>query len=350
MSHSRNHSAGWIPHAIMEIAAAAGVLSAAVILAVVLPALDAGSEESAGEADGDDLEAARAGVTPQWPEFTSVKRYRRPPPKTAPNVAPRFAINAIKCLMDRFDFARQKVIARGNVTDADVMEVVQLAQLGDAEPTTIRAEELVLWDWLINIEDIDLSGAANITDASVEEIAKLPGITSLNLDGARITDRSLAALTTLKELTFLNVSHTSVSDHGLRALSELSQLEILEVSQTSIGDETIAAIVQRNPRLQSLTLAETQATGACLRFVGRLEMLGTLDLAGCQIDDNSLEEIADLWRLNSLGLANTPITDSAIPALVSYGQLIELDLRGSQVGRQGCRSLEAALPECSITF
>jgi hypothetical protein len=302
MSPSGERNVSWITP-VSEIVVAAGVLSVLAIPALVNPSVQSNSGASIDVGAGSGFQTAAAAFPSPLPRFAPVKPRRRVA-KSAPNVSDEFACNSIKKLATRFEFARQMVIARSHVTDADIVELVQLAQLGTVAPTNMRAEEMVLWDWLVNVEAIDLSAAGGITDASVNEIAKLPGVIELYLSKTLVTDRSLAKLAAFEELRILDVSHTRVSDSGLRALSELHDLEVLELSGTSIGDDTLASIIQSNPGLQSLTLANTRVTDASLAVIGRLKALETLDLSGCRIDDDDLEQIGDVWRLRRLGLVN----------------------------------------------
>lgn len=348
MNQPREKSASWITHAI-EIAAAVGVLSAVVIPALVFPAMHSNPGAPVEDAVDYDFEAASASPS-QSSDYAPRKRYQRPAPKSVPNVSPEFAINAIRSLAGRFDFARQMVIAQPQVTDADVVELVQLAQLGDVAPTTVRAEELVLWDWLINVEAIDLSASDQITDASVNEIAKLSSIKDLNLSNSLITDEGLAKLTELERLNFLNVSCTLVTNCGLHSLGRLHELEILEISSTHLGDDALAVIIDSNPKLQSLTLAETRITGASLRTMSKLTLLESLDLGSCRIDDASLDDLIEQRRLTSLVLANTQITDSGIESLVALDHLVELNLEGVNIGARAQLLLESALPDCSLTY
>jgi len=346
MSDLGESNVSWITP-VSEIAVAVGVLLILAIPALVSPSVPSNSGVLVEVGVGSVFQTAAASPS-QSQGDAAVARGRLS--KSAPNVSDEFACKSINKLATRFSFARQMVIAQSHVTDADIAELVQLAQRGTVVPTKMRAYELVLWNWLVNVEAIDLSSAGNITDASFHEIAKLPGVTELYLNATQVSDRSAAKLAALKDLRIVDLSHTKVSDGGLRALSELHHLEVLDLSGTSIGDDTLALIVQSNPGLQSLMLAETRVSGASLQVIGRLKSLEMLDLAACRIDDEDLEKIGDLWRLRSLVLAKTPITDSGAQILAGLDQLDELDLHGTHVGRRGRSLLRAAFPDCDVTF
>jgi hypothetical protein len=348
MSQSGDRNVFWITP-VSEIAVALGVLSILAIPALMNPSVPSNSGVPVEVGVGSDFQTAAGDFAPRSQRFSPIKCERRSS-KSAPRVSDEFACRSIQKLATRFDFARQMVIAQSHVTDADIAELAQLAQLGTVAPTKMRAEELILWDWLVDIEAIDLSDAGNITDASIQEIAKLPGVLELYLNEAPVTDESLAKLAALKELRILNLSHTRVSDSGLRALSELHHLEVLELSGTSIGDDTLALIVKSNPGLQTLMLAKTHVTGASLQVIRHLKTLEVLDLAGCPIDDDDLEQIGDLRRLRSLVLAKTQITDCGAQTLVTLDDLYELNIRGTHIGCQGRSLIKAAFPDCDVAF
>jgi hypothetical protein len=343
MSQPREKSASWIAHTI-EILAAIGVLSAVVIPALMFPAAPSFSDDAGELPAAFDFEAAATGDS-----APRVAPYQQPSrPKSAPNVSAEFATEAVRKLKNRFDFAREMVIAQSHVTDADVAELVQFAQMGNVAPTERRSEEQVLWNWVINVSSIDLSGT-KVTDVAVEEIAKLHDIEEVNLDGTLVTDEGLKSFAALKRLKVLILNGTQVTDSGLLALGALRNLEILEVCETAVGDAGVA-IVANHPNMQALSVARSQVTGKSLEAVGKLTRLVMLDLSDCQIDDQSAAYLAGLRDLNSLYLNNTDVGDAGVRKLTRLRQLTELNLKGTKVESAGLTVIELALPECEIEF
>ena len=84
-----------------------------------------------------------------------------------------------------------------------------------------------------------------------------------------------------------------------------------------------------------LQMANRDVTDDTLRRLGDLAQLRELDLNDTQVTDTGLPLLAKLPALKTLRLANTRITDAGFRAhLAPNTKLVELDLRGTQVGKE----------------
>ena len=118
------------------------------------------------------------------------------------------------------------------------------------------------------LEDLNLSGCIDVTDAGMVHIAKFcPNLRALDLSGAcRVADdgllrlaRGCRKLTTLVIAAQLNGGGDSrksriprVSDVGLRNLGEAPGLRHLSISLARITDRGVQSLVQRNPYFEGL--------------------------------------------------------------------------------------------------
>lgn len=116
-----------------------------------------------------------------------------------------------------------------------------------------------------------------------------------------ITDADLANLTGLSRLKTVNVGNTIVSDEGLAYFKGLSALE-------------------------------------------------RLHLGGTQVTNDGLPHLIKLEGLRELDLRHTKITDAGAEQLAQLGRLESLDLRNTGVTAKGVKRLQAALPNCQITW
>jgi len=75
---------------------------------------------------------------------------------------------------------------------------------------------------------------ANVTDAGLVEVARICGLTSLDIHSVAVTDAGVAHLAPLTALRRLNLTYTKVSDHGLRTFEGWKQLQWLGLSYTRV--------------------------------------------------------------------------------------------------------------------
>lgn len=130
------------------------------------------------------------------------------------------------------------------------------------------------------VADLDLS-ASTLTDADCEKIAQMPKLVklnlyqapiggeglknllplaqrlvSLNLDATKIDDTALGALEAFSNLTFLHLGRTAITDSAAESLAKLSKLEKLHVTRTQMTDEGIAALKEKLPDTEIISVAE----------------------------------------------------------------------------------------------
>lgn len=86
---------------------------------------------------------------------------------------------------------------------------------------------------------IDLTGTL-ITDAGLQHLTGLTGLTALCLGRTRVTDAGLQHLVELKELRELGLFQTEVTDAGLETLQALGKLQRLSLLDNPRRDRTAA--------------------------------------------------------------------------------------------------------------
>jgi hypothetical protein len=156
------------------------------------------------------------------------------------------------------------------------------------------------------------------SDAGLKELAALPRLHTLILQGSGVTDAGLKEISRIKSLRHLYVEGTRISSAGLGHLAGLP-LTTLKVSLGILNDEA-------------------------LDFLRQAKLLHVLANAkGKSVRPTSLEDI------HYLVLARAPITDASIKHLVAMKALWGINLRGTRVSDQGVAELKKALPNLHIT-
>jgi uncharacterized membrane protein/mono/diheme cytochrome c family protein len=91
---------------------------------------------------------------------------------------------------------------------------------------------------------------AVITDATMEEVAKLSALTRLQLSNTSITDKGLTKLQSLDQLQSLNLVGTKVTAQGVTQLSKLKKLKNLYLYQTGVNNNEWPLLQKAFPGVQ----------------------------------------------------------------------------------------------------
>jgi len=177
------------------------------------------------------------------------------------------------------------------------------------------------------INELDISN--NIYIQTIEPLAQLPGLKSLDVSGTKISD--LNPIRNLTELESLNASNTPVKD--LSPLKYSSKLKALNINHTPVID---ISVVEKMASLKSLDMRKSQVID--FTPIGNLMELENLDLSATAIVDLTLLE--DLTQLTELNVSHTNVEDLNSLKGLKKLHLLELDsTRVQAIGALG--SLES---------
>jgi Leucine-rich repeat (LRR) protein len=123
--------------------------------------------------------------------------------------------------------------------------------------TSVDDEQLALLPRFSNLELLDLTGCARISDRGVAaHLPGLPRLEALALGGTSVSDAGVGRLSMCRMLRVLRLSDTSVTSEGLLPLSGLAQLTRLDLSGCAV-DPAMLSAVSRFGRLERLDLRRT---------------------------------------------------------------------------------------------
>jgi hypothetical protein len=232
------------------------------------------------------------------------------------------------------------------------------------------------------LRTLRISRSPALTDAGLEPVGSLGGLTSLELDGCGGV-ASLAPLAPLHRLERLVLrGGTALTDEGLAAVAGLKALTSLDLSGCrSVTDAGVAHLVGL-PRLAELDLGGRHLGGslrlepvpiadAGLAQIARIASLRRLNLSGFHAEewgcrtvqqgpivldfptrftDEGLRALARLPTLESLSIATSrEITEAGLAWLGQVRTLVDLDVRGCPgLTREAVRALRTALPGCRV--
>lgn len=117
------------------------------------------------------------------------------------------------------------------------------------EKQAIEAIETLGGKFLSSHSDLNLSNS-QITDAGMEHLNGLTGLTSLDIRNTQLTDAGLEHIKNLTELSFLELDNTKVTDAGLKHLKGLTKLSELNLNNTQITDAGLQELKTSLPKCQ----------------------------------------------------------------------------------------------------
>jgi hypothetical protein len=105
------------------------------------------------------------------------------------------------------------------------------------------------------LESLDIGGCARMTDRSVEAIARLQGLTHLNLAATSITDSSLTLLSRkLPKLECLNLyACQNITDEGVTQVARMRKLSSVNLRGTDLDRGFTDRVQMMAPNLLVLT-------------------------------------------------------------------------------------------------
>ena len=219
------------------------------------------------------------------------------------------------------------------LTDAFVAQLAKLPDLADVQlkGCTLGAEGIGAIASLPRLESLRLEEAQLAPD-SLGPLAQATTLRQLFLSDSTINDQSLETIGQLSELELLDLSRTEITDEGLQTLRRLNSLQRLYLADTSVSGEGLSTFPDSHA-LSLLNLSGCPLTPEGIQELRRFPELKTLYLDRVQFDDALISHVMDVTtqsntQLQGLFISETPLTDSAIEPLKALASLPNLSLVG----------------------
>lgn len=183
----------------------------------------------------------------------------------------------------------------------------------------------------------------SITDEGMKELAQIPTLRYISLNGPTITDvgirhlcfhpnveevylgelatseKSFESLATLPRLRTLDVWGDSVTDEALSALGACDELSVVALRKTTVTDQGLVHLAElRN--LRSLELNGACVTGKA--FQSGFADLEELVIHGSLVDDDGLESIVQLPAINYFDMEKMCITEFGVIRAMETKQFV----------------------------
>jgi internalin A len=246
------------------------------------------------------------------------------------------------------------------VTDSDLPQLVDLPYLThlDLSLTRITDHGLQQLKNAPGIVDLNLYYAEQVTDEGMAAVRGWKKLKRVNLRGTKITDTTLEHLANVTTLESLDAGFAQITDVGLDRLTPLLNLKELVIGGNKLTDAGLQSLRQF-PGLTSLSMGGSQRTDSGLWSISltesgldaviTLKELRELRLDGMPVSARWLEKLKALNKLERLSLQGCKrLGDDAAPLLASWPALRVLDLKGTAMTEKGLAVLRRAKPKARV--
>jgi len=246
------------------------------------------------------------------------------------------------------------------VTDSDLAEVAKIPGVKTLDLSLSRVTDrgMRALRGADGIVDLNLYFAEQVTDEGMAVIKGWKHLKRLNVRGTKITDTTLEFVASIPTLESLDIGYAEVTDVGLDRLTSMQSLRELTIGGNKLTDAGVH-LLRQLPQLAYLDVGGSQRTDSGLWFVGltdagvesiaTLAELKELRMAGTTISGRSLARLKSLTKLERLVLQNCKrVGDDAIPMLSAMTSLRLLDVKGSGISEPGAAELRKNLPKAQI--
>ena len=246
-------------------------------------------------------------------------------------------------------FRRIRTLTLGrdpSLSDADLVHLKGMADLGALyfDKGKITGAGLENIAGLPKLHRLRLQGIP-LRDDDLRPLEALTNPDTLTLDSPRITDAGLVHLKHLVPLRFLSLNETGVTGAGLGNLADMSNLEILYLVKTKVSS---LQSIRHLPKLRWLDLTDTpldDAGVAALADPGSFPSLAIFGASNTRLTDTGLRSLRGRSSLERLFLDGTRITDSGMMALGKMPSISILGVGRTSLTDAGLGSLEPISPQ-----
>jgi Leucine-rich repeat (LRR) protein len=169
-----------------------------------------------------------------------------------------------------------------------------------------------VFDALLDVKQCSHVNLRVGSDLTLERISRCANLVSVGIqDASAVSDAGVSHLANLPRLQSLSLRDSNVSDAGLAHLVGLERLSLRGAPLTGVGFAELRSL----RKLTYLTLTSTQTNDRGLAHIGALHSLGRLTLDGTSITDLGLVSLIDCVHLTAISAVGTEITDGGIKVL-----------------------------------
>jgi len=214
-----------------------------------------------------------------------------------------------------------------------------LANFDRVASIKLRATDIPAALGLDQVEEVSTDGA--LTNSQLQRLTEFPNLASLDIWASFVPP--------VKGKAEAGPPHAVVEE--LLVIPRLENLRELTLFNVNFRGEGLEYL----PQLEVLTWDTANVTDGVVDAIGQMRNLRHLSLSGVHVTSAGLAHLIQthlIWfpDFRSFNLSGTSISDSDIPLLCQLSHLEDLSLRSTAISGEGVDKLQAALPNCTISW
>lgn len=167
----------------------------------------------------------------------------------------------------------------------------------------------------------DANSASAITLDDMKLIGRLYDLESIFFAGGTFNDEYIAQLKELKKLTSVTLNNTNIQDASLEVLATLPDLTTLDLRRNLKLNNNSLTILQKMPKIEKLYIHYNTFTNSGIAKLRKIPTLKVVDTRGCaDISNNSAKYLAALPELEEVYFRNT-MSNEAVENLTAAPKL-----------------------------
>lgn len=179
-------------------------------------------------------------------------------------------------------------------------------------------------------------------------LAVFPDLHTLEMGGSCVVDEDIRSLSTLHNLREILICNAEITDAGVKHLVKLPKLRELHLRRCSQLTDKVLGHIQQCEQLEGLDLEKAQITDSNLARLRSLARLRRLRLVATQITDKGALELSTLPKLEALDLTRTAITDDALHHLIKLPKLRRLIVESTLLTDRALTAFQRARPDVKL--
>ncbi len=223
-------------------------------------------------------------------------------------------------------------ISRSAVTDEGVRLLGQFTAITQADLSALNISGAGIegLELLGNLRVLRMASVQMGSSTGWERLGRLSQVEMLDLSLTNITEADVSSLVTMTGLKELNIGGNSLTDAALNQLAKLENLEVLRIQgNRQINGSGLKAFVQskRQPGLRGLYASGTALTREGMSNVKKIGSLEVFEFASSQLSDQLLFELKGATNLKTLSVAGNNLTSASGLTIKTMRNLENLDLQ-----------------------
>ena len=299
-----------------------------------------------------------------WVERYNAQRAARPKPAAAPQKSAAPTTPPLASAAD-IKAAKERIAALDGSVKMAKNGAITSIKLSAGDDSGVTLDDMKLIGRLADLESIQFEGSAfadpqiaelgnlkklksvtinnaNIEDASLEILATLPELTSLDIRrDLKLTNASLAILQKMSKLTELYAHYNSFTNSGMAKISKIPTLKVVDVRGCADVSDNGAKYLARLPELEEVYF-RFMITNAGVENLTAAPKLRFVEFQDCNdLNEGSVASFQKMPALRELRIFRCKGFNDAALAGIAALPLERLELRDLNISNAGIAALKA---------